>query len=234
MTALLKPFANLIGRGMAQYAFASVRPSRAYIEGKHHLPDGPAIYLGWHGANLLAMGLLRAFGPRTCCSIVPTGLTGATIRGFLHGIGNVEPISLDESRTGNLRGALRKLSAALEEGKDVVIAGDGPSGPGFQLRPGAAWLARMSGYPIVTIGYAAWPAVRIPRWDRHIVPLPGARVSAVVAPPLRLSPSQKVDAALQRTLEARLNSVTAQARDFARPRPGRRQIGTYESKEFDD
>ena len=217
MRAALHPFAVILGRAMAGYAVATARPSRARIEGMHQLPSRPAIYLGWHGANLLAMGLLRAFGPRTCCSIIPSGLPGTTIRSFLHGIGSVEPVALDERETGSLRAALRHLEVALQDGKDVVIAGDGPAGPAFQLRPGAVWLARMTGSPLVPIGYAASPAFRVPRWDRHIVPFPGARVAAVVGAQTFVTRRQSVNKLMLSSIESQLNEVTDRAWEIVRP-----------------
>lgn len=110
-------------------------------------------------------------------AFVPPGLNGAAMRGWLEGLG-ITPVPLAADARRGL--GLRHMEAALSEGKDVLIAVDGPSGPRHKISPGAMWLARLSGAEIRPIGASGDPALRLPRWDRLIVPLPRARVSVVV------------------------------------------------------
>jgi lysophospholipid acyltransferase (LPLAT)-like uncharacterized protein len=46
------------------------------------------------------------------------------------------------------------------------------------------WLAAGARAPLVPVGSAASPALRFPRWDRLLVPIPGARTAVVVGAPL--------------------------------------------------
>jgi lysophospholipid acyltransferase (LPLAT)-like uncharacterized protein len=69
------------------------------------------------------------------------------------------------------------MEAALASGKDVLIAVDGPNGPRHRIAPGAMWLARATNVEIRPAGCWASPALRLPRWDRLMVPLPRARIA---------------------------------------------------------
>jgi lysophospholipid acyltransferase (LPLAT)-like uncharacterized protein len=205
-----------LGRAIVAYGIGVVRPDPSKIRGLHQFPTGPAVFLGWHSANLLTLGLVAGFGPRTYSSFVPQGLIGAAMRGQLVGTGQIDTVVLSKHENGSLRAALRFMSDALGKGNSVMFAGDGPSGPYRVLRPGAAWLARQTGYPLVPVGFGSWPALRLPRWDRQIIPLPGSRVRGVVGAPIYVERRQRVDDALLALIQDRLNDVTDQASAFAR------------------
>jgi lysophospholipid acyltransferase (LPLAT)-like uncharacterized protein len=216
MMERLEPLAYLLGRAIVAYGIGVVRPDPSKIRGLHQFPTGPAVFLGWHSANLLTLGLVAGFGPRTYSSFVPQGLIGAAMRGQLVGTGQIDTVVLSKHENGSLRAALRFMSDALGKGNSVMFAGDGPSGPYRVLRPGAAWLARQTGYPLVPVGFGSWPALRLPRWDRQIIPLPGSRVRGVVGAPIYVERRQRVDDALLALIQDRLNDVTDQASAFAR------------------
>src|SRR5262249_20791808 len=93
--------------------------------------------------------------------------------------------------------ALRRMRTGLAKGHDVIIAVDGPSGPRRQVRPGALWLAATAGVPVLPIGCAAAPAFRFPRWDRHLVPLPGASIVPALGRPIATGLEPKPAAAAQ-------------------------------------
>ena len=76
------------------------------------------------------------------------------------------------------------MEAALGDGRDVLIAVDGPSGPRHKVSPGAMWLSRAKDVQIRPFGASASPAFRLPRWDHLIVPLPHAHICAVLGEPL--------------------------------------------------
>jgi lysophospholipid acyltransferase (LPLAT)-like uncharacterized protein len=47
------------------------------------------------------------------------------------------------------------------------------------------------------MGYAARPAIRAPRWDRHLVPLPGARIAVVYGEAIVIDRRTEIDEALR-------------------------------------
>jgi lysophospholipid acyltransferase (LPLAT)-like uncharacterized protein len=214
MTSILLPAAYLWGRVMASYTLLAARPERMTIEGKENILSGPAIYIGWHEANLVEMTLIRSLPPRPRRSFVPNGVVGAAMRGLLAGVKGVDPVTLPEDGAG-VRAAMRAMASALREGADVIVACDGPAGPARKVKTGAIWLAQATGCPIVPVGCAVRPALRVPRWDRLMVPLPGARSVATIDQPIRIDRSQRVDAHFLAAIEGRLNAATERAWEIA-------------------
>lgn len=74
------------------------------------------------------------------------------------------------------------------------------------------WLARLTGCPLIPTGFSAAPAVRHPRWDRHLVPLPGARVAGVAGEPMFLTRDDEVDETLRYELGERIEQAEERAR----------------------
>lgn len=76
----------------------------------------------------------------------------------------------------------RSIQAGLEilrtirAGKDAVLSPDGPSGPLYSFQRGALALARAAHAPVVLLTANAHWSVRLPTWDRHLAPLPLARL----------------------------------------------------------
>jgi lysophospholipid acyltransferase (LPLAT)-like uncharacterized protein len=131
------------------------------------------------------------------------------MRGWLRATGNVDAVLIDER--SSVKTALKHLAGALARGRDVVIAVDGPGGPAGIVRPGALWLARMTGAAIIPAGCAARPAVRMPRWDRQLVPLPLARIAQVYGPPIRLERQTPIAQPALDRLSAALTAASEQA-----------------------
>ena len=178
------------GRLVAAYSRAVASPAFTEIVLEAPCPQAPAVWIGWHEANLIALALHPRVSDRAAMAFVPPGLHGAAMRGWLEAL-DVTPVPLAPDARRGL--ALRQMEAALACGKDVLIAVDGPRGPRHRVAPGALWLARAMGVEIRPVGSAASPALRLPRWDRLIVPLPGARIALVVgaALPKQISPQSK-------------------------------------------
>jgi lysophospholipid acyltransferase (LPLAT)-like uncharacterized protein len=88
------------------------------------------------------------------------------------------------------------MARAVSDGWGAGIAVDGPHGPARVLRPGALWLARLTGRPLIVIGAAASPAIHAPWWDNHLVPFPHSRVALVYGPPITIDRTTEIDQAL--------------------------------------
>jgi lysophospholipid acyltransferase (LPLAT)-like uncharacterized protein len=87
------------------------------------------------------------------------------------------PISSQGERAG-----LWNMATALDGGHDALLALDGPMGPRRRAKSGILWVIAHVNYEMRAAGFWASPAFRLPRWDRQIVPLPGAKVTAAWAP----------------------------------------------------
>lgn len=194
----------------SRYCLWALRGAPACIEGAENLPATPTILAGWHTGNLLALALHHDYlwqRPAVC----PTapGLVGVGMKGQLEGFG-LQAVPLPDE-AANPTGALKAMLRILAGGDLVVIAVDGPHGPAGTVRPGALWLGRASGLPVTPMAFAARPAVRRPRWDRQIVPLPGSRLVAVIAPPIHVERSRKIDDELTASLANALAGATRRA-----------------------
>jgi lysophospholipid acyltransferase (LPLAT)-like uncharacterized protein len=112
---------------------------------------------------------------------------------------------------------LRALLRYVEDGYDVGVAPDGPRGPRRRVQPGVVLVARLSGLPIVPVGFSARPASRLRSWDRTLLPRPFARGVFVYGPPLTVP--RRADATAQEearlALETELDRVTDRADTLA-------------------
>jgi lysophospholipid acyltransferase (LPLAT)-like uncharacterized protein len=134
-------------------------------------------------------------------------------------------VAYGSSTAGGAR-ALRALVARLNEGSDAGLAPDGPRGPRRRAKPGVLAAARLSGLPIVPVGFSASPARRLRSWDRTLVPRPFARGLFVYGQPLHV-PREADAAELSRRrdeLEVELDRLTdladsAVGLELEEPRP---------------
>ena len=215
MNSLPDSIAYVSSRAFARYCLWATHTATVAIEGEANFPVVPAVLAGWHTGNLLALALhYHYFRPLPAVTFAPPGFVGTAARGEMDGFG-LRTIALPAEATGNPLGALRHMIRALAAGELAVIAVDGPYGPAFRVQPGALWLARATGRPLIPIGFAARPAVRWPRWDRQIIPLPGARVAAVIGPPIVVEQRRPIDAARRAALGEAIGNVTRRAWELA-------------------
>jgi hypothetical protein len=90
--------------------------------------------------------------------------------------------------------SLTGIVKALKSGRDAVIAVDGPTGPLFDVKPGAAYLAGKAEVPILPIGVVAESKLTLSwRWDKFFVPLPFSRVIIKIGRLIRPAEIEKVD-----------------------------------------
>lgn len=96
-----------------------------------------------------------------------------------------------ENSVGDKGGAeaLRDMVKWVKGGGAVAITPDGPKGPARTMGEGPATAARLSGAPVILVGLASKPCIRIKSWDRTILPLPFSKAAAVYCGPVTLSRS---------------------------------------------
>jgi lysophospholipid acyltransferase (LPLAT)-like uncharacterized protein len=107
----------------------------------------------------------------------------------------------------------------MASGGGVALTPDGPRGPAEEMAEGGvSLLAKASGAPVLLVGLAAHPCLRLSSWDRAVIPLPFAR-GAIVWEKLEGAPRQADAAALQALNTAwgeRLSALTRRAETLAR------------------
>ncbi len=86
------------------------------------------------------------------------------------------------SSTRGSRGALIEMLHWLRHGHDVAFTIDGPRGPRYVAKPGAAWLASKSGSPLLLFNINAERKWILGSWDHFQIPKPFSRIVLIFAP----------------------------------------------------
>lgn len=110
------------------------------------------------------------------------------------------------------RGVARFLRM-LETSAGGIIAADGPMGPMYRAKPGAAFLAKRAHVGLVPVGAAMEHSIVLDSWDRFEVPRPFSAAVLTIGEMLTI-PDQAADdelAALSTRLETVLNDLTTRA-----------------------
>lgn len=106
--------------------------------------------------------------------------------------------------------AFRDMVKWVRDGNAMAVTPDGPRGPAEHLEKGVVSLARMTGAPVLFVGIAMQPCIRLNSWDRTILPLPFARAAMVWDGPGRVAKDDDVDATAP-LWAARLSGVSRRA-----------------------
>jgi lysophospholipid acyltransferase (LPLAT)-like uncharacterized protein len=97
------------------------------------------------------------------------------------------------------RESLGQLLEALKRGESVVLAADGPAGPGFRVKPGCIDLARAAGVPIIPVAHKSKRGrSNAKRWDQLYQVRKFDRIEVFYGAPIFLNPSETDAEALQR------------------------------------
>ena len=120
------------------------------------------------------------------------------------------------STTRGGRKAMVHLVRAMRAGKPAGFTLDGPRGPARLAQPGAVWLARATGNPILPFHLEAERAWTLGSWDRTQIPKPFASVALVVGEPIAIATDatdEQLESARVR-LELRLSELEQRAREL--------------------
>lgn len=115
------------------------------------------------------------------------------------------------------RELLGQLLEGLKAGNSVVLAADGPAGPGFIAKPGCVELARAAGVPIIPVAcHSSKGKSNAKRWDRFYTVSKFDQIEVCYGEPIVLDPSQTDAAALQ-IVQRGLEAVDQTANERAAP-----------------
>lgn len=129
------------------------------------------------------------------------------------GLPSIRGSSLKKTDTAKNKGgeqAFRDMVKWVKDGGAMAITPDGPRGPVEVMQKGAVALARVSGAPVLFVGVAMKPCIRLNTWDRTIIPLPFARAAMVWDGPVRAGRDEDPDA-LAAAWGQRLSAVSRRA-----------------------
>jgi len=201
IAALAYPLINALGHTL-----------RWRVEGLHHLAAIHAsgrqpVMAFWHGRILTATFYFRRRG---IVVITSENFDGEWIARI------IERFGYGTARGSTSRGARKamlQLVRAMRGGKPAGFTLDGPRGPAQVAQPGAVWLARTTGNPVLPFHLEASRHWSMRSWDRTQVPKPFSTVALVVGEPMSV-PADAKDGDLERwrlELEVRLRALERRA-----------------------
>ena len=161
----------------------------------------------WHGRILPATYFFRKRG---IVVITSENFDGEWIAGI------IERFGYGTARGSTSRGgmkALLQLSRDMAAGRPAGFTVDGPRGPARVAQPGAVWLAKATGNPVLPFHLEADRHWTLRSWDRTQIPRPFATVALAVGEPFSV-PAEADDSgveAARQTLERRLHGLEARA-----------------------
>ncbi len=146
----------------------------------------------WHGRILPATLYFR---DRGVVAVTSLNFDGEWIARLMRRFGYLQ--ARGSTSRGGAR-ALLQLSRDLAGGHPAAFTVDGPRGPAYRAQPGAVWLAKVTGSPIVPFHAEASRCWTLRSWDRGQIPKPWSTVAMVVGAPIDV-PADADDAALEST-----------------------------------
>src|SRR5438034_11051568 len=134
----------------------------------------------WHGRILPAAYFFRRRG---IVVITSENFDGEWIRGIIENFGY--GTARGSTSRGGLK-ALLQLKRDMAAGRSAAFTIDGPRGPARVAQPGAVWLAKTTGNPVLPFHIEADRFWTANSWDRTLIPKPFATVAITVGEPLEV------------------------------------------------
>jgi lysophospholipid acyltransferase (LPLAT)-like uncharacterized protein len=159
---------------------------RYRVDGGEHLDAaqllGQPIHAFWHGRIL--PGTIY-FKRRGIVVITSENFDGEWIARIITRFG------YGTARGSSSRGARKAMRQLLRDVRDrpVAFTLDGPRGPARRAQPGAVWLAKVTGNPIIPFHLEADRHWTMRSWDRTQIPKPFATIALAFAPPIQIARS---------------------------------------------
>lgn len=203
--------------GYMRFTLATIRwnhVNRAGAEGVWNAGGGVIICF-WHdriGMSPACWPLGWAQEARALISLSPDGEFIAKAMALV-GFPAIRGSSQKKSDPAKAKGgmaAFRDMTRWLKGGGAMAITPDGPRGPANVMAEGTPMLARLSGAPVLMVGIACKPCIRLGSWDKGILPLPFAKGAMVWDGPM-FAEGRADPALLSQDWAARLSAITERA-----------------------
>ena len=128
----------------------------------------PCIYAMWHSDQFCIFGIPEHDKIHV---LISKSKDGNIIAYACEGLG-FKTIRGSSGKRGAIESTLKMVNI-LESGENVAIMVDGPNGPLHSIKNGVVRIAKMSGVPIVPVGWYSpqWNFFKLPSWDKMTAPL---------------------------------------------------------------
>ncbi len=164
----------------------------------------PVIYAFWHRCVFCATYFWRDRDIQVMTSASFDGEYIARI---------IEKFGYGAVRGSSTRGGVRALlgmHTEIDVGRSVAFTIDGPRGPVYVAKPGAALLARNTGVPILPFYIALDDPWTLRSWDRFMIPRPFSRAVVAIGKLIRVP--VEADSAALGTFHADLQATLERIR----------------------
>jgi lysophospholipid acyltransferase (LPLAT)-like uncharacterized protein len=189
------------------------------VEGLHHFDAIVAsgrqpVMAFWHGRILPATFYFRRRG---IVVITSANFDGEWIARI------IERFGYGTARGSTTRGgrrAMLQLVRQMREGRPAGFTVDGPRGPARVAQPGAIWLAKASGNPVLPFHLEASAYWSVRSWDRTQIPRPFSTVALSVGEPMEIAAEASPDRleAARAQLDVRLRTLEQRTLEMLRER----------------
>jgi lysophospholipid acyltransferase (LPLAT)-like uncharacterized protein len=170
IAGLATPLLRLLGATWRWRVEGEERLREAERDGAH------GIHAFWHGR--IVHGTLY-FRDRGIVVITSENFDGEWIARIIHRFG------FGTARGSSSRGARKALLQLVRDarGQATAFTLDGPRGPARVAQPGAVWLAKATGNPVVPFHFEAAAYWSLRSWDRTQIPKPFTTIALVFGEP---------------------------------------------------
>ncbi len=141
----------------------------------------PCIYAMWHHDQFCIYGVQNK---STTSILISNSADGDIVAYAVEGLG-FKTVRGSSGRAGAIESTL-KMVELLEKGESVAIMVDGPHGPLHNVKNGVVRIAKMSGAPIVPMGWYCpqFNFVNLPSWDKMTAPIGFCKIINLYGDPI--------------------------------------------------
>lgn len=203
-----------------RFAYATTRWTHVDREKARALDEGgPVILCLWHCLVPIAPVVWPKAHADRLRILISQSTDGELIARTMAGIGlgAIRGSSQKRSDPAKTKGgvaAFREMAKWVRGGGSIAITPDGPRGPAQVMADGAPVLARFTKAPVVMVGVASKPCIRLNTWDDTVFPVPFARGVIVWDGPF-LADEEEDNAVLAAAWGQRLTAVLERAESLA-------------------
>lgn len=168
----------------------------------------PVIFVVWHQRLIMAPYMFNAPEGARICALTSAARAGRLAGQILVRLGwETIPMSSHQRHVTLSREVLKRI----KQGCSIGIAADGPRGPARVSSTVPIVWARTSGARVFTVAFAQKRVLRLPTWDKQMLPLPftrGAITCQEWTDEVPRKPSDEEAEALRISIEAALDDIT--------------------------
>ncbi len=141
----------------------------------------PCIYAMWHADQFCIYGVPNK---NKVSILISNSFDGDLVAYAVEGLG-FKTVRGSAGKRGAIESSL-KMVELLEAGESVALMVDGPQGPLHSVKNGAVRLAKMSGAPIVPMGWYCpqWNFINLPSWDKMTAPIGETKIVNLYGEPI--------------------------------------------------